>query len=102
MQLAGELFQPRGEIDRGADAGEIEPVAAADIAVEHLSDMQSEAEAETVDGVADRIPHRLDAGAGLARGLQHARANRCASPTYSSIGNTASNPSPMNFSTSPP
>src|SRR6266568_1931357 len=32
---AGQLFDARGKIDGGTDAGEIEPIAAADIAVEH-------------------------------------------------------------------
>ena len=75
MQPAGDLLQPRGEIDGGTDAGEVEPVAAADIAVQNLPDMQRDAEAEALDGVADRIMHRFDAGAGFARGLQHARAD---------------------------
>ena len=52
MQVAGDLFQPGGEIDRGADAGEVEPVAAADIAVQHRADMQRQAETEAFNGVA--------------------------------------------------
>ena len=44
-QSAGELLEPRRQIYRGADAGEIEPVAAADIAVEHLAQMKRQAEA---------------------------------------------------------
>ena len=75
MQPAGDLLQPCGEIDGGADAGEIEPVAAADIAVQNFPDMQRDAEAEALDGFADRVMHRLDAGAGFARGLQHVAAN---------------------------
>ena len=35
--------------------------------------MQRNAEAEALDGVADRILHRLDAGARLARSFQHVR-----------------------------
>ena len=37
--------------------------------------MQRDSEAKALDGVADRIMHRLDAGAGFVRGLQHARAD---------------------------
>src|SRR5665213_1177039 len=73
MQAARDLFQPGREIDRGPDAGEVEPVAAADVAVENLSDMQREPEAESLDRLPERIAHRLDAGAGFARGLEHAR-----------------------------
>jgi len=39
-QLAGQLFHARGKIDRRTDAGEIESIAAADIAVKHIADMQ--------------------------------------------------------------
>ena len=75
LSLAGDLFQPRREIDRGADAGEVEPVAAADIAVENSSDMQRDAEAKPFDGVADRILQVGDAGAGFVGGFEDARAN---------------------------
>ena len=37
--------------------------------------MQRHAEAEALDGLADRIVHRLDAGAGFARGVQHVSAH---------------------------
>ena len=46
MQTAGDLFEPRRKIDRRTDAGEIEPIAAADIAVQDVSDMQRDAEAK--------------------------------------------------------
>src|SRR6516162_8758727 len=45
-QRAGQLFDARGAIDSRTDAGEIEPIAAADIAVEDIADMQGEAEAQ--------------------------------------------------------
>ena len=73
--LAGDLFQPRRQIHRRADAGEVEPVAAADIAVENSPDMQRDAEAKPLDGVADRILHLGDAGARLVGGFQHVRAD---------------------------
>src|SRR5205814_1275231 len=72
---AGQLLEPRREIDGGADAGEIEPVAAADIAVENLADMQRDAETEALDVVAELVLHRLDAGAGFARGFEHVAAD---------------------------
>ena len=37
--------------------------------------MQRDPKAEALDGLADRIMHRLDAGAGFARGFQHTGAN---------------------------
>src|SRR3954453_9347088 len=39
VQVAGDLFQPGGKVDRGADAGEIEAVGAANISVEHGANM---------------------------------------------------------------
>src|SRR5450631_4615609 len=75
MEAAGDFFQPRREVHRGADAGEVEPVAAADIAVENFSDMQGDAEAEALDRSADRKMHRFHAGAGFARRLQHTAAD---------------------------
>src|ERR1700760_4698012 len=74
MQAACHLFQSSGEIDRRADAGEIEPVAAADIAVENLSDMERHAETKPLDGLADPKLHGLDIGARLASCFQHLRA----------------------------
>src|SRR5215469_6136777 len=43
--FTGQLFKPRRQVDGRADTGEIESVAAADIAVQHLADMQREAKA---------------------------------------------------------
>src|ERR1700738_1211398 len=40
MEPAGDLFQPCRKIDRGPDAGEVEPVATADIAVKNFPHMQ--------------------------------------------------------------
>src|SRR5689334_25109463 len=56
-QQAGELLQAGGEIDRRSNTGEVEPRAAADIAVEDRADMQRDAEAEALDGVADLVLH---------------------------------------------
>ena len=75
MQPAGDFFQPCREIDGRPDAGEVEPVAAADIAVQNFSDMQRDAEAKTLDGFADRVVHGVDVGAGLARGFQNVGAD---------------------------
>src|ERR1700738_2195171 len=74
MQPAADLLQPRREIDGGADAGEVEPVAAADIAVEDFSDVQRHPEAKALDGFRNRGMHGIDAGAGFARGFPRAGA----------------------------
>ena len=44
--LLGQGFQPRGHVDRGADHGEVEPGARADIAVHDVADMDSDAEVQ--------------------------------------------------------
>ena len=49
-ELAGQLFDARCKIDRGPDAGEIEAIAAADIAVEDIADVQCQAEAQSQRG----------------------------------------------------
>ena len=65
--------------------------------------MQRDAEAKAFDGVADRVMQRVDAGTRDSRAASSTPEQTCgASPTYSSIGNTASSPSPIYFSTSPP
>jgi len=46
------FFQPGGEVDRGPDAGEVEAVATADVAVKHRADMERQPEAKAFDGVA--------------------------------------------------
>ena len=38
-ELAGQFLQTRRKIDRWADAGEIQTVAASDIAVQHVAKM---------------------------------------------------------------
>ena len=42
----GDLFQPRGEVHRRADTGEVEPVAAADVAVHHVAGVERKSEAD--------------------------------------------------------
>ena len=64
--------------------------------------MQRDAEAKAFDGVPDRVMQRVDGTAGTARGFVAGEQTPGASPTYSSIGNTASSPSPIYLSTSPP
>jgi hypothetical protein len=59
----------------GPNAGEVEPVAAADIAVENPPDMQGDTEAKPLDRVADRVLQVGHAGARLMGGFQHIRAN---------------------------
>src|SRR3954453_6307096 len=49
-ETARDLFQPCRQIDRRSDAGEVEPVAAADIAIQDAPDMQRHAEAKALDG----------------------------------------------------
>src|SRR5258707_10225587 len=75
IEPAGDFLQPRRKIDGGTDTGEIEPVAAADIAVQNSPDMQCDTEAEALDGFSDRVMHRIDAGAGYAGGFQHVAAD---------------------------
>src|SRR5262249_23153967 len=43
-QFAGELLEPRGQIYRGANAGEIQPVSAADVAVQDVADVKRQSE----------------------------------------------------------
>jgi hypothetical protein len=40
LQLLAHRFDPRGEVDRRPGHGEIEPGVAADIAVNHVADVQ--------------------------------------------------------------
>src|SRR3954471_477427 len=74
-QATRDLLEPGGKVHGRADAGEVEAVAAADIAVENVADVEGHPKAEALDDVADRIRERLDAGAGFARRLQHPRAD---------------------------
>src|SRR4029077_7960990 len=75
VELAGDLFQSRSKIDGRANTGEVEPVAAADIAVQDCSDMQCEAETETLLVLPNRKSHVSDTGAGLMGGFQNVTAN---------------------------
>src|ERR1700720_2860357 len=75
MEPAGNLFQPGRQIDGGTDAGEVEPVATADIAVQNFSDMQRDPETKALDGFTNREVHGFDIGAGLAGGGQDVAAN---------------------------
>src|ERR1700734_2041992 len=75
MEPAGDFFQPGRQIDGGTDAGEVEPVAAADIAVQNFSDVQRYPKSKALDGVADRVAQGPDAFAVLARSLQHVAAD---------------------------
>ena len=102
-ELRRDLLQPRREIDRRPDAGEIEPVAAADVAVQHLADVEREAEADRVLAVAARLVERVDQClAPRARAASARRQTSAASSPFPASGKIASRPSPMNFSTSPP
>src|SRR3984893_15122538 len=71
-QPAGNLFQPRGEIDRRSDAGEVETAGAADIAEQDAPDMQRHAEAKAFAPLAARILHGIDIVSGWTRGLDNA------------------------------
>ena len=46
VERPAQPFQPADQIDGGADRGEVEPVGRADIAPEHLAEMQRGAEAQ--------------------------------------------------------
>ena len=73
-ELGGNLFQPRGEIHRRADAGEIEAIAAADIAVHDLADVKRKPEAYRRLVLAGRRQFG-DARAELPRAGERAPAN---------------------------
>src|SRR6516165_2260003 len=93
---AGQLFEARDEVDGRPDAGEIEPVAAANIAVKHLADMQSQPEAHALG---DR---EVGNAARASRAAARPAAKEAAMSASPPIGKIASRPSPMNFNTSPP
>src|SRR5215471_13809219 len=61
---AGQLLQPRRQVYRRPDASEIQPVAAADIAEQHVADMQRQAEAQRRS-----VPGRMQRGDFVARRL---------------------------------
>jgi len=68
-QAAGELLEPRRQIYRGADAGKVQPVAAADIAVEHVAQMKRQSKAHR-GAVAACGPQSRDFRARDMRGLE--------------------------------
>src|SRR5215475_3710265 len=48
-QLTGQLLEARRQIHRRTDAGEVQTVAAADIAVQNFAHMQGQTEAQRVE-----------------------------------------------------
>src|SRR5580704_16235108 len=54
-QLAGQLFNSRGEIDGRTDTGEVKAIPAADIAVEDIANVQGQAEAQPGHGRARKF-----------------------------------------------
>ena len=50
-KTGGDFLQPRGAIDGRTDAGEVEPRARANIAVERVADVQRESEAERLNAI---------------------------------------------------
>src|SRR5271155_5295296 len=91
----GDFLQPRRHVDRGADAGEIEPRAGADIAVERLADVKRKPGPSSTARSAAIL-------ASACRAARSARARTASISPSSAMRKIASRPSPMNFSTSPP
>ena len=54
-QLAGQLFNSRGEIDGRTDTGEVKAIPAADIAVEDIANVQGQAEHLELVVTADQV-----------------------------------------------
>src|SRR6202035_1248769 len=78
-QLAGQLFDARGEIDGRTDAGEVESIAAADIAVEDIADVQGQAKAQPGHGRACECGYvrlRLACGRRVRLGTPRSRPRR--------------------------
>src|SRR5919109_1727696 len=71
-QLAGQLFHACGKIDGWPNTGEIEPVAAADIAVEHIAYVQCQTKPQSRHC---RACERRDVRLRLARGVEGATAH---------------------------
>ena len=97
-----QSFEPAHEIDGGTDRGEVEPIGGADIAPEHLAEMQRRAErAAAASPCVLRSALRC---AMPARAADTARSAASQAPrgTPPDTGKIARMPSPMNFSTSPP
>ena len=57
-QAAGKFLKPRRQVYRRADASEIQPIAAADIAEQHVADMQRQTKAQAA---AIAVARRLSA-----------------------------------------
>ena len=81
VERAAHGGDPAGLVDRGADHGEVEPVVAADVAVEHLADVQAEIEARDRQAVG-RAPlvQGADAADRVAGGVERAGGRRRAAP----------------------
>ena len=89
-----------GLVDRRPDDREVQPVDAADIAVEHLADMQADIDrrGRPLLGPAPLVQLRARGGACPLRPRARARRRR----PDRRRGRCASVPSPISFSTSPP
>src|SRR5262249_23837521 len=74
-QFAGELLEPRGQIYCGANAGEIQPVSAADVAVQDVADVKRQSETHAAYFFSGRAIQRSDVSARLVCAGQRACAN---------------------------
>jgi hypothetical protein len=76
VEAGGDLFQPGCEIHRRIDAGEIQPITAADVAVQHLADMERQTEAEAFDGmIAIGMSQGFEIGPAFPRCVENAAAD---------------------------
>ena len=57
--LAAQQLDPAGFVDRRADHREIEAVGAADVAVEHVAEVEGDVEVEDQELAAARSLHRM-------------------------------------------
>ena len=101
-QLLGRALDPEGKVDRGADDREVEATGRADVAVEDVAQVQPDAGAErrTIRVPSWRAAEGVEAGQRLGRGLER----RGGSSRLAKLGyrEDREQPSPRNFSTSPP
>ena len=77
-ELLGEALEPADQVDRRAEHGEVEPVGAADVAIDDLADVQRRGEGERqgvrgragerVLGALDRLQRRPAGGRAVAAG----------------------------------
>src|SRR5262245_62174464 len=74
-QAAGKFLKPRRQVYRRADASEIQPVAAADIAEQHVADMQRQTKAQAA-AIAVARTQRGNLIARRSTGLQCGGADR--------------------------